>query len=255
VERNRVARRAALAELRMAVRAAAAYRPDPDRVPVVLSLPFTGSWLAANTPTRRVPSHGTHFLGQTYAIDFVAVDAGRRTSAVRDWRTVLAVEPTERFFGFGRPILAPTDGLVLAVHDAEPDHAARRSPVTLLPYMLTQGARLRRGVSAVAGNHVILGLAGGGTYLALVHLQDRSIKVRVGDRVTSGQPIAACGNSGNSTQPHLHIQVMDSADLLNARGLPIVFREYLAWPRGAARPTLVSLGIPGYRERVEPVRS
>ena len=73
-----------------ALRAAAEYRPDPNRPPLVLSLPFEGRWLAVNSPARRVPSHGTHFLGQTYAIDFVAVDARGRTGMVLDWRTVLA---------------------------------------------------------------------------------------------------------------------------------------------------------------------
>ena len=42
--------------------------------PVVLALPFQGRWLAQNSPARRVPSHGTDLLGETYAIDFVAVD-------------------------------------------------------------------------------------------------------------------------------------------------------------------------------------
>ena len=88
-------------KLAAAMRAAAAYRPDPGQAPVVLSLPFTGSWLAANSPARRIPSHGTHFLGQTFAIDFVAVDTRRRTATVRDWRTVLSVEPVDRFLGFG----------------------------------------------------------------------------------------------------------------------------------------------------------
>ena len=61
--------RAELTALGEALRAAADYHPDLDRPPVVLSLPFAGSWLAVNTPARRIPSHGTHFLGQTFAID------------------------------------------------------------------------------------------------------------------------------------------------------------------------------------------
>lgn len=233
------------------MRAAAAYRPDLDRPPVVLSLPFAGSWLAANSPARRVPSHGTHFLGQTFAIDFVAVDARRRTAAVRDWRTLLATEPPDRFLGFGAPILAPADGRVVAVHDGEADHAARRSPLTLTAYLLTQGSRLRRGLDAVVGNHVIVALEEDGPFVALAHLRRGSPLVRPGERVTAGQPVAACGNSGNSTQPHVHVQVMDSLDLLAARGLPMFFRDFLAWPRGAAQPSSVDQGVPGERDRVE----
>src|SRR5215218_2659766 len=141
--------RADLAALREGLRAAATYRPDAERPPVVLSLPFAGSWLAENSPARRVPSHGTHFLGQTFAIDFVAADAHRHTATVRDWRTLLAGEPATRFFAFGRPILSPIDGTVVAAHDGEPDHLARRSPLLILGYLLTQGSRLRRGLGAV----------------------------------------------------------------------------------------------------------
>jgi murein DD-endopeptidase MepM/ murein hydrolase activator NlpD len=234
-----------------ALRAAASYRPDPRREPVVLALPFQGTWLARNSPARRIPSHGTHLLGQTFAIDFVAV-RGRRTASVRDWRTLLAVEPAGRFFAFGRPILSPAGGRVAVVHDGEPDHPARRSPLTLLPYAVTQASRLRQGLGGVAGNHVILALAGGGPYVALVHLRAGSLRVRAGDAVAAGQELAECGNSGNSTQPHVHVQVMDSLDLWTARGLPMAFANYRVWQRRASRPRLVRQGMPGPGETVEP---
>jgi hypothetical protein len=245
-------RRADPATLAEAVRAAADYRPDPHLAPVVLALPFRGTWLATNSPARRVPSHGTHFLGQTFAIDFVAVRR-RRTAAVWDWRTLVAVEPADRFFGFGRSILAPAHGRVVAVHDGEPDHPARRSPVTLLPYALTQARRLRQGLAAITGNHVILALEEGGPYVALVHLRAGSVRVRAGDVVTAGQELAECGNSGNSTQPHVHMQVMDSLDLLTARGVPMAFGNYRAWGRRASGPRPVSRGIPRQGEIVEPM--
>jgi hypothetical protein len=235
------------------IRAAATYQPDLEQEPVVLSLPFEGSWLAVNTPARRVPSHGTHFLGQTFAIDFVAVDKRRRTSAVRDWRTLLAAEPATRFFAFDRPILSPVDGHVVATHDGELDHPARRAPLLALRYMLTQGRRLRHGLAAVTGNHLILALDAGGPYVALAHLRNGSLLVRPGDPVAAGQPVAACGNSGNTTQPHVHVQVMDSADLLAARGLPMAFSNYLAWPRGANEPHHIIDAVPHQRERVEPL--
>jgi hypothetical protein len=244
-----------LARLAEAMRAASGYHPDPHVPPVVLALPFEGSWLAVNTPARRVPSHGTHFLGQTFAIDFAAVDTRRRTAPVWDWRTMLATEPATRFFAFGRPILSPIDGHVVTVHDGEPDHRARRSPLLILFYLANQGSRLRRGLGAVAGNHVILGLEPEGPYVMLAHLRAGSLLVQPGDRVVVGQPIAACGNTGNSTQPHVHVQVAHSADLLAARGLPMAFRNYLAWSKGAKDPRRVTEGIPAHRERVQPLRN
>ena len=236
------------AELRQAVRAAAGYRPDP-RPPVVLSLPFTGWWRVARTPAWRVPSHGTHFGGQTYALDFVPVDERGRSDVRRDWRSVLAVEPVERFVGFGRPVLAPGRGTVVAARSGEPDLLARRSPLAALPYLLTQGRRLREGLAAILGNHVLIELAGG-EFVLLAHLRAGSLQVRASDPVEPGQPVGGCGNSGNSTQPHLHLQVMDSADLLSARGLPVAFRDYVVGSGGPARVTAV--GVPRQHEMVGP---
>lgn len=220
--------------------------------PVVLDLPFTGRWLVQNSPARRVPSHGTTLLGTTYAIDFVGVDDHGRTAPVRDWRTFLATEPPERFFAYGRPILAPCDATVVAVHDGEPDHAARRSQLALVPYALGQASRVRRGPAAVAGNHVTLAYEG--VYVTLVHLRCGSLQVAAGDTVRSGEQLGECGNSGNSTQPHVHVQVNDSVDLETAQGVPVAFRDYREWPRGGAGAADHAEGVPGEGAIVSPLR-
>ncbi|MEZ5407718.1 MAG: M23 family metallopeptidase [Acidimicrobiales bacterium] len=192
--------------------------------PVVLRYPFLGRWETRNSPARRVPSHGTHLMGTTYAIDFVGVD-GRGRSAPRSWRAVLATERPDGFVGFDRPILAPGDGTVVVAHDGEADHEARRSQLALVPYALTQANRLRRGPGALAGNHVVLALGASGPFVLVAHLRRGSLAVSVGDRVTAGDVIGRCGNSGNSTEPHVHVQVTDSIDWERARGLPMVFRR------------------------------
>jgi hypothetical protein len=220
---------------------------------VVLSLPFRGTWLAENSPARRVPSHGTHLFATTYAIDFVAVE-GRRTATSRDWRTLLSTEPVERFVAFGRPVLAPAAGRVVTVHDGETDHQARRSQLTLASYALTQGARARQGAGGLAGNHVIIELEGrGGAYVVLAHLRLGSIRVASGARVTAGQVVGECGNSGNSTQPHVHVQVMDAVDPLIAHGVPMAFRDYRAWRRSGGPPVVVDEGMPDEADVVEPL--
>jgi hypothetical protein len=226
----------------------------PMTRPVVLALPFTERWLVQNSPARRVPSHGTDLFGGRYAIDFVGVDERRRTAADRDWGTLFGTEPPERFFAFGRSILAPAEGVVVAVHDGERDHEARRSQLALVPYMLGQAARARQGIGAIAGNHVIIALRDREAFVALVHLRAGSLRVAPGDTVTTGQRLAECGNSGNSTQPHVHVQVMDGPDPSVARGLPMAFRSYREWPRGegATGPRPVGSGIPAEGAVVEP---
>jgi hypothetical protein len=220
---------------------------------VVLSLPFEGRWLTQNSPARRVPSHGTDLMGGRYAIDFVGVADGRRTANRRDWRTVVATEPPERFVAFGRPILAPADGVVARVHDGEVDHEARRSQLALVPYAVSQPSRLRRGVAGLAGNHIVIALRDSGAFVVLAHLKKGSLRVDEGDEVTTGQAIGECGNSGNSTQPHVHVQVMDLLDAATAQGLPMSFRRFREWPRGARQAQLREVGLPQERAVVEPI--
>lgn len=210
-------------------------------------------WAVQNSPAGRIPSHGTDLLGQRYAIDFVGVDSQHRSAPVRNWRTLLATEPPERFFAYGRPIVAPGDGVVVTAHDGENDHEARRSQLTLVPYALGQASRLRQGVSAVAGNYVTVQLRGSGAFVTLAHLRRRSIRVAVGDAVAVGQQIAECGNSGNSTQPHVHVQVMDNPDLSVAHGLPMVFRNFREWPSDQKHFNDWESGLPSEAAVVEPL--
>jgi hypothetical protein len=192
--------------------------------PVLLDLPFRGRWLARHSPARRVPSHGSHAFGTTYAIDFVPVDA-RGRSAPLSWRTLVGVEPPDAFVGFGRPVLAPAAGTLVLVHDGEPDHGARRSLVVGLPYALGQAGRVRQGAAAIAGNHVVIALGPAGPFVLLAHLRAGTVRVAPGQPVATGTEVGRCGNSGNSTEPHVHLQVTDSTSWPSARGLPIAFRR------------------------------
>jgi hypothetical protein len=226
------------------------HAPQVQRVPpVVLELPFTGRWRAEMSPARRVPSHGTDLFGITHAIDFVGVD-DRDRSAPASWRSLVRTEPPESFAGFGRPILAPAAGRVVLAHDGEPDHAGRRSPATLVPYALGQAGRVRAGIAAIAGNHVVLAVGPHGPFVGLVHLRCGTVRVRVGDDVSSGDPLAECGNSGNSTQPCVHVQATDSVDWPVARGVPLRFRAYLSTSTGV----VVHHGIPQEREIIQAIR-
>ena len=63
------------------------------------------------------------------------------------------------------------------------------------------------------------------------------------------------GSSGNSTEPHVHLQVMDSADLSIAQGLPLTFRNFRERPRGAKQFQTRETGIPGEGAVVEPLPS
>ncbi len=214
----------------------------------MLDLPFRGTWSVRNSPARRVPSHGTRLFGVTHAIDFVAVDS-RGKSGPRSWRTLVATEPADLFVGFGAPILAPASGTVVDVHDGESDHAARRSQPALLRYALGQAGRVRAGIDAVAGNRVVISLGPSGPFVAVVHLRRGSVTVVVGSSVRTGDQIGECGNSGNSTEPHVHVQVTDSMDWATCHGLPMLFRRP-APAVGRAGPSSGVLWMPAESEVV-----
>lgn len=189
-----------------------------------LAYPFTGRWLVQNSPANRVPSHGTARYATSHAIDFVPVDGAGRTAPIR-LGTLTRPEAATRFPGFGRPILAPADGLIVAVHDAEPDHAAFRGLPSIC-YALTQGRRAAAGWTALAGNHVMI-RTDNGPIVVLCHLRRGSVQVGMGQRVSVGDSVGQCGNSGNSTEPHLHLQAISSLKVEHAEAVPITFHGRL----------------------------
>ncbi|MFB7938536.1 M23 family metallopeptidase [Streptomyces sp. NPDC056049] len=192
------------------------------REPVEVGPPVTGVWSALNSPADRVPSHGTRAYGQAYAIDIVAEDPDRLRPAFAALAP-LARRP-DAYPAFGAPLLAVADGTVVHAEDRQRDHLGRASLPALAYLLLVESAaRSLAGPRRVTGNHLVLDL-GNGTYAAYAHLRRGSLRVRPGDRVTAGQPLAACGNSGNSTEPHVHFQLMDGPDLDTARGVPFTWR-------------------------------
>lgn len=191
---------------------------------VDLAYPFAGRWRVRNSPANRVPSHGTALFASSFAIDFVPVDDAGRTAPITA-RSLVTPEPPDRFPGFGRPILAPVAGTVVGVHDGSPDHDAYRG-LPSVGYALTQRRRAAEGWVALAGNHVMIDTPEG-VVVAVCHLQQASVRVRLGQTVRAGQALGRCGNSGNSTEPHVHVQALDRADVPNATAVPIAFRGRL----------------------------
>ncbi|MFC7550379.1 M23 family metallopeptidase [Plantactinospora sp. GCM10030261] len=183
--------------------------------------PVTGRWMALNSPATKVPSHGTRAYGQTYAIDLVYAPADRDRPI---FGTGPGMRPATDYPAFGEPVLAMVSGTVVRVRDGARDHRSRSRMWSLL-YLLIEGSlREFGGAGRVIGNHVVID-AGDGCFALVAHLQRGSTMVREGDRVQAGQPIGRCGNSGNTTEPHVHAQLMDRASASTARGLPMSFAD------------------------------
>ena len=75
------------------------------------------------------------------------------------------------------------------------------------------------------GNYAVIDI-GGGRYTLYAHMSPRSVRVRPGQRVRTGQVIGKLGNTGNTDAPHLHFHVMDGRSALSSNGLPYVFRSF-----------------------------
>ncbi|MEU7581921.1 M23 family metallopeptidase [Streptomyces sp. NPDC041068] len=192
--------------------------------PVEVEPPVTGRWSALNSPADKVPSHGTHSLGQTYAIDITAESEDPEHGRPRPvWFWPIAWR-NQDFPAFGAPLYAVADATVVHAEDGQRDHLSRSSLAGVLYFWLIEGVgRSIGGTRRIVGNHVVLDL-GEGTYAVYAHVRQGSLKVRAGDKVLAGQVLGQCGNSGNSTEPHVHFQLMDGPDLDTARGVPFTWR-------------------------------
>ncbi|MFE4666002.1 M23 family metallopeptidase [Streptomyces sp. NPDC056716] len=203
--------------------------PDSARLarePVEVGPPVTGRWSALNSPADRTPSHGVHSYAQTYAIDIVAEpdpEAEPRTRPAFRLLWPMTRRNTD-FPAFDAPLVSVADATVVRVSDGQRDHLSRNSLPALVYLMIIEATvRELTGAHRILGNHLVLDL-GDGHYALYAHLKQGSVTVREGDRVRAGEPLAHCGNSGNSTEPHLHFQLMDGPDPVAARGIPFHWR-------------------------------
>ena len=192
------------------------------RVPTQVRLPVTGRWVALNSPANRVPSHGLHAWGQSYAIDLVHEPPDRPRPA---FGSAPGFRRPEEFPAFGQPVLAPADGVVVAAHGRQRDHRSRSTWAAVLYGLVEGSVRELLGPRRILGNHVILNI-GADVYAVLAHLRSGTVRVVPGDAVRAGDRVADCGNSGNSTEPHLHLQLMDHRNIAVAAGLPVEFHGF-----------------------------
>jgi murein DD-endopeptidase MepM/ murein hydrolase activator NlpD len=192
----------------------------PSREPVTVTAPVRGRWLGVNSPATKVPSHGIRAYGQAYAIDLVyePVDGPARP----EFGSGAAFRASGEYPAFGEPVLAMIDGIVVKASDWKRDHRARSNYPAML-YLMVEGAiRELGGPGFIVGNHIVT-RGDDGVFALVAHLKQGSALVRPGERVAAGQVIAACGNSGNSTEPHVHAQLMDRASPLVGQGIPFAF--------------------------------
>jgi len=182
--------------------------PDPYggyRMKAHLRLPFEPgtTWFVVWGGDTRAQNYHVDYPDQRHAFDILVKQVGSSHAGDGTHLT--------DYYAYGKRLLSPAAGTVVEVENGLPDN----------PIGVTDP-------NHATGNHVLLDL-GHGEYLLMAHMQPGSIRVKAGDHVKSGQWIGLCGNSGNTSEPHLHIHVQDKPGVLKpgVYGLPATFYGYI----------------------------
>lgn len=192
------------------------------RPAVVIAPPLRGKgWAAINGCCDALTSHrgaimavnGRLRVPERFAIDFVQLDAADRLFTGD-------VHKLESYAYYGVPVHSVADGVVVNLYDATDAQ---------VPGGNAKGITTEN----IGGNMLVIDI-GGGNFAFYAHMQRGSLKVKLGDKVRTGDVIGLLGNTGNTTAPHLHFHVMDGPSPLDANGLPYAFTRFQG--QGVANP-------------------
>ncbi len=178
--------------------------PSPhenDEALTALRLPITGTWNVLWGGRTWEQNRHAAVSDERYALDLL-IYRGNQTfkgDALKN----------ESYFAWATPVLAPADGVVVTVENRIADN---------VPGQIQLGS--------LYGNHVIID-HGNSEFSLLAHMQSGSVTVKPGQQINAGEVIGKTGNSGMSTEPHVHYQLMDHADWKKAHGLPLQFTQML----------------------------
>ncbi|MFJ5565946.1 M23 family metallopeptidase [Lysinibacillus xylanilyticus] len=162
-------------------------------------MPIRDEWFVFWGGTNEFVNYHYVYENQRYAYDLVKVQDGQsyQNSPIRN----------EDFYAFDEDIIAPADGKVVKVVDGINDN---------VPGEMDE--------HNAAGNYVVIEHANN-EFSMIAHFKKNSILVKSGDTVTEGQLIGKCGNSGNSSEAHIHFQVMDAPEIVHGKSIRILFKD------------------------------
>ncbi len=173
-----------------------------DRNKTKLALPFKGEWFTVWGGDTKAQNYHVISKTQKHAFDFLVLDEKDRSYTRSGTRN-------EDYYAFGKPIYAVCDAEVFKVITGVEDNR----PGIMNP-------------TETLGNSVILKTPNE-EYIVYAHFEKETIKVKEGDTVLQGQYLGNCGNSGNSTEPHLHLHIQDGPNLLTSVGVKCYFENVL----------------------------
>jgi murein DD-endopeptidase MepM/ murein hydrolase activator NlpD len=176
--------------------------PKIERNKTKLQLPFKGEWTVVWGGDTKELNYHVENEAQKNAFDIVI-----RNEKGKSYKT--DGKANEDYYAFGKELVAPCDGEVVLVVDGIKDN----TPGTLNPIY-------------IPGNTVIIKTINN-EYLFFAHFKQHSIKVKQGQKIIQGQVLGLCGNSGNSSEPHLHFHIQNVEDMNIATGIKCYFDNIL----------------------------
>ena len=165
-----------------------------------LILPFNDEWTVVWGGDTKELNYHVVSPAQKNAFDIVITDAKRnsyKTDGIAN----------EDYYAFGKELVAPCDGEIVLVVDGVKDNV----PGEMNKFN-------------VGGNTVIIKTVNN-EYLVLCHFKHQSIKVKEGQKIKQGELLGLCGNTGNSSEPHLHFHIQNIEDLNTATGVKCYFEK------------------------------
>ena len=180
--------------------------------------PLAGNWFVHAGPSAH--THHRWAYMEEFAYD-IAKTGDDNLTYKNDYKVL------NNYYCFGKDVLAVEAGEVEEILDGIEDSEIYPKDLAQPEYMKMvrerQNALIQKyGMQGIGGNYIIIKHPNN-EYSFYGHLKNASIKVKKGDKIEKGQTIAAIGNSGNSTEPHLHFQLNESKNVLSTRSIPIRF--------------------------------
>jgi murein DD-endopeptidase MepM/ murein hydrolase activator NlpD len=183
--------------------------------------PLRGTWYIGASGT--LHSHHRWAAMEEFALDILQFR--ERSKSYRTNGTT-----SQDYFAFGQDVISVADGTVVEAVDkySDDDTKLKQENETYDQYdqriQSFQMEGLQKDPYSVAGNYIVI-KHNDSEYSMYAHLKSGSVKIKKGDAVKRGQIIASVGNTGSSTEPHLHFQIQDGSDPLRSRALPVRFRN------------------------------
>lgn len=191
--------------------------------PLTIAAPIEGKdWVAVNacctlTPHRgaMLSMNGRVVATERFAIDWIQIEPDRFKEAMAHGLLPSFIDDSTRnesYLAFDEPLLAVADGTVVRAVDGRKDVPPQGLPEGLI-------------LDEFGGNYIILDL-GEGFYAFYAHIEEGTIAVKQGDEVKAGDVIAHLGNSGNSSEAHLHFHIMRGPTPLASTNWPFVIDNF-----------------------------